>query len=496
MAMLAQLPADDNDRILLVIQLFGGKDGLNTVIPADDDEYYRIRPRISVPKKDAINKLGSTYLHPSLGLGSQGGMARMLEIGTLALVQGVGYDNPNLSHFRSTDIWLSGINSSDPNTRLDTGWVGRFLEKRYPDFPASLPDHPLAIQFGGFSLTLLGTKGKMGIEVADPSGQKGVGSQLDKLDADSTGTAYAHEYDFIADIANRSNKYALAVKDAYAAGKPKLKAQYANDDFSRQIASTGALIAGGLNTKVYVLSIGGFDTHVTQQIEGNTGQHPSLLQRLSDGVAQFMVDMTRLGLADRIVGITVSEFGRRPQENGSFGTDHGSASVQFVFGTQVNGGVFGNNYDLKNLNANGDLNYQIDYRTVYAEILTDWFGLEQNDMRQVLLKDDLDPLNVLKSQIPSGVDASTGARGGIAIDGSYPNPFAGSTTLEISLDRAADAVLEITTMDGRSVARPLDRRLEAGAYRIPLRLDLPSGVYLCTLRAAGRTATHMLRCVR
>jgi hypothetical protein len=336
----------------------------------------------------------------------------------------------------------------------------------------------------------------MGIEVTDPSGQKGVNSTLDTLDPDSKGTAYAYEYDFIADIALRSNKYAQAVKDAYTAGKPKLRAQYMSDGFSQQMASIGALIAGGLKTKVYVLSMGGFDTHVTQQIEGNTGQHPTLLQRLSDGVAQFMNDMTRLGLADRVVGITVSEFGRRPQENGSFGTDHGAASVQFVFGTQVNGGVFGNPYDLKNLNANGDLYYQIDYRTVYAEILTDWFGLEQSEMRQVLQKDDIDPLNVLKSQA-SGVATSPAVAGsGIAITGSYPNPFTTSTSIELSLDRAADAVLEISTVDGRTVARPVERRLEAGAHRIPVSLDLPSGVYICTLRAGSRASSYLLRCVR
>ncbi|MDB5032965.1 MAG: 5-nucleotidase [Chlorobi bacterium] len=491
---LAQLP-QDNDKILLIIQLFGGNDGLNTVIPAEDDAYYKLRPRIAVQKKDALNKLGNTYLHPALGKGSRGGMAQMLELGTLSIVQGVGYDNPNLSHFRSTDIWLSGINSSDPNVRLETGWVGRYLEKRYPDFPASLPDHPLAIQFGGFSLALLSSKGRMGIEVTDPSGQKGVGSEVDALDPDSPNTAYATEYAFIADIASRSNKYAQAVKDAYAAGLPKLKGDYKQSGFAGQMASVGALIAGGLKTKVYVLSMGGFDTHVTQQFDDNTGSHPSLLTALGDGVSQFMYDMTRLGLADRVVGITVSEFGRRPHENGSFGTDHGAASVQFVFGTQVNSGVFGNAYDLKNLNSNGDLFYQIDYRTVYAEILTDWFGLTQQETREVLQKDDLDPLNVLKSQV-SGADSGATARGGFAITGNYPNPFTTATTLELSLDRTSDVVVEITSVSGRRMMRVLDRRLDAGVHRIPINADLPTGTYICTMRTGGRSATHIMQCVR
>jgi len=494
LSMLAQMPAD-NDRILIIAQLFGGNDGLNTIIPADDDEYYRLRPGIAVPKKEAWNNVGDIYLHPALALGSRGGVARMLEMGTLALVQGVGYDNPNLSHFRSTDIWLSGINSSDPSVRLNTGWIGRYLEKRYPDVPASLPDHPLSVQFGGsFSLTLLGDKGRMGIEVTDPSGQRGVGSQVDTLDPDAAGTAYEQEYGFIADIASRSNKYAQAVKDAYSAGRSKLRGVYGDDSFGRQMASIAALIAGGLRSKVYVVSLGGFDTHVTQQFEGNTGTHPMLLYRFSDAVSQLTYDMTRLGHADRVVGITVSEFGRRPRENGSLGTDHGAAGVQFVWGTMVNSGVFGNPFDLQNLNANGDLLYQVDYREVYAEILTDWFGLSVADMREVLQKDDLMPIDVLKS--PAGVGRGAGTEAGMAITGSYPNPFTTSTVVEIRLDRAADVALDISSIDGRTVVRLADRRMEAGVHRIPFVGDIPAGTYLCTLRAGGRADTYVMKCVR
>jgi uncharacterized protein (DUF1501 family) len=496
LSMLAQLPAPEDDRVLLMIQLFGGNDGLNTMIPALDDEYYKIRPSIAVPKDQAWNKIGDIFLHPALAWGDQGGMARMLELGTLAIVQGVGYDNPDLSHFRSTDIWLSGLNISDPGVRLDTGWIGRYLEQRYPDFPQSLPEHPLAVQFGGFSLALLGSKGRMGIEVEDPSLQAGVTSQLDTLDPQSKGTNYEFEYGFVADIANRSNKYAQAVKAAYAAGKPQLRGDYGDNGFARQIASVAALMAGGLKTKVYVVGLGGFDTHVMQQIPGNLGTHPSLLGTISVAVAELMHDLTRLGQADRLVGMTVSEFGRRPFENGSRGTDHGAASVQFVFGTQVNSGVFGNAPDLKNLNANGDLYYQVDYRKVYAEILTDWFGLSLQQMREVLRDDTLTPVDVLKSQQPSSVREGKGATGSLAIAGSYPNPFASSMTVEITIDRPCNALVELTTPDGRRVATLADRRFEAGSYRLPFSGDLPSGTYLCTLRTGEQRVARAVRCVR
>jgi uncharacterized protein (DUF1501 family) len=494
-SMLAQLPAED-DRILLIIQLFGGNDGLNTMIPALDDEYYKIRPNISVPKQDAWNGVGDIFLHPALKYGSQGGIAHMLELGTLAIVQGVGYDNPDLSHFRSTDIWLSGLNISDPNVRLDTGWMGRFLEQRYPDFPLNLPPDPLAVQFGGsFSLTLLSGKGRMGIEVEDPSLQAGVTSQLDTLDPASKGTAYEYEYAFVADIANRSNKYAQAVRNAYAAGKPQLRGDYGSDGFGAQMGSVAALIAGGLKTKVYVVGLGGFDTHVMQQVAGNVGTHPSLLGTLANGVSQLMYDLTRLGQADRLVGMTVSEFGRRPFENGSAGTDHGAASVQFVFGTQVNSGVYGNPPDLKNLNANGDLLYQVDYRRVYADILTTWFGLTGDQMHDVLKDDTLIPINILK-RTTNSVSESDTAVGGTAILGNHPNPFGASTTIAIRIEQGGNVLLELATIDGRRVATLLDRRMDAGVYNIPFTGDLPNGTYICTLRSGKARQVSMIRCVR
>lgn len=494
--LLAQMPADVDDRILVIVQLFGGNDGLNTLIPALDDDYYRIRPALGVPKDKCWNEVGDIFLHPALTAGSQGGVARMLETGSLALVQGIGYDNPNLSHFRSTDIWLSGINSSDPNVRLDTGWVGRYLEERYPDFPANLPEHPLAIQFGGsFSLTLMSSKGRMGIEVTDPSGQKGVGLQIDTLDPNATNTRYYDEYQFVADIANRSNSYAQAVKDAYTAGKSKLKATYAGDGFAGQMSAIAALIAGGLTTKVYVVSMGGFDTHTNQQYDDVAGTHPTLLSRFSDAVAQFQYDMTSLGYADRVIGMTLSEFGRRPYENGSRGTDHGTASVQFVWGRQVNSGVFGNAPDLKNVNANGDFYYQIDYREVYAEILTDWFGLSVAQMREVLQKDDLTPIDVLQSQ-PTSVDRDQAIAAAASITGLFPNPSRGRSTLQFVLDRTTRTRIEISRLDGGVISTPLDRQIEPGSHRVDLDLDLPSGTYLCRLRAGGRNDVRTLRIVR
>ena len=428
-------------------------------------------------------------------------MAGMLEVGNLAVVQGVGYDNPNLSHFRSTDIWLSGINDSNPNARLDTGWIGRYLEERFPDFPASLPDDPLAIQFGGFSLLLRGSNGKkMGIEINDPTIQQGINAQLDELDSDSPGTPYLDEYTFIADIAQRSNKYAERVKQAYEAGVSQIgnDNSYGSSSLGDQIRAVAAMIAGGLNTKVYVVSMGGFDNHVNQQRNDDgmtlTGAHPLLLNRLSEAVSQFQFDMIRLNQADRVVGMTLSEFGRRPRENGSFGTDHGAASVQFVFGTQVNSAVFGEAPDLVNLNNNGDLRAQIDYRTIYTEILTDWFDMSLEDARLVLQDDDLIPLDVLKAA--SSVGDRKGISGGVALVGATPNPFVESTRIDFRVDRPQRVIIEVSSMKGGRVARLFDRSVEAGTHQVRFEGDLPAGSYLCTIRTESGTDSRLLTCVR
>ena len=497
LAMLAQMPAE-NDRALVVIQLFGGNDGLNTLVPANDDDYYSLRPIVHVPRELAWNGIGDIYLHPALQDGAHGGITTMLEVGNLAVVQGVGYDNPNLSHFRSTDIWLSGINDSDPNRRLDTGWIGRFLERSYPDFPANLPDDPLAIQFGGFSLLLRGSDSKkMGIEISDPTIQQGVNSQIDELDAASSGTPYLNEYFYIADIAERSNRYADRVRTAYENGSAQLRGEYGEHSLGEQMRAVAAMIAGGLKSKVYVVSMGGFDTHVNQQTrvgDDLIGMHPLLLARLSEAVSEFQYDMIRLGQADRVTGMTISEFGRRASENGSRGTDHGAASVQFVFGTQVNSAVFGETPDFSNLNNNGDLRPQIDYRTVYMEMLTDWFGMSTGDARLILEDDTLQPLNVL--QEPAGVEDAGDRAGSTRLLGASPNPFTDGTTIEFSIDRPGPVELAVTTLDGRTVATLVNRTLEAGSHTVRLSDPLPAGSYFCTLRSSRGADSRVIQSIR
>lgn len=498
LALLAQINAAENDKILVLVQLFGGNDGLNTVIPALDDRYYQIRPSIAIPKAQCWNSIGDIYLHPALAAGNKQGMARMLDVGSLVIVQGIGYDHPNLSHFRSTDIWLSGINNSDPNVRLDTGWLGRYLEKKYPNFPNALPPDPLAINFGGFSLALTSEKGRMGIEVENPSQLSGGSATgAETLDPDATGTRYEIEYNFIADIANRSNTYASRVKSAYAAGKTRLKGAYGSDSFSQQMASVAALIAGGLDTRVYVVTLGGFDTHVSQQQPevAMGGAQPALLARLADGIAQFQYDLLMLDQAgtkvsDRVVGMTISEFGRRPYENGSLGTDHGAASVQFLFGTQVNSGVYGNPPDLTNFDANGDLRWQIDYRQIYASVLTTWFGLTLDEARTVLNDDSLTPVDVIKSQ-QGGVSRDALSQNiSLSVN---PNPFSQYSRIALELPKSEWISLRLVTTDGRVLEQFVDRTLAAGSYEFSVGSALPAGAYMLMASTPTQRVVRILQ---
>jgi uncharacterized protein (DUF1501 family) len=505
---LAQLPqAADDDRILIICQFFGGNDGINMMPPVEDQniqKYQQIRPNINVAKDKCWTNAAAAgvYLHPALATGDKGGLANLLIQGKLAFVRNVGYELPSLSHFRSTDIWLSGIsgpNNNSPDLRLDTGWLGRHLQKKYPNFPTDLPDDPLAIQFGGFSLALESSVGRMGIEVNDPSKQQGVISSSDALDADSANTAYLDEYNFVADIAARSDKYAQRVKNAYAAGKVLLKGKYASKDpFATQLANTAALIAGGLKTKVYFVSMGGFDTHVSQTLQGDgtIGLHSQLMSNFSDAVAQFMSDMTLLNHADNVIGISISEFGRRPEENGSFGTDHGAASVMFAFGSQINSGIYGGVFDLNNFDESDNLAVQIDFRRVYADILTTWYGLTIEDTWDIL-KDDshlVTPLGLIKS--PSGaVKQPRMSDIPFSITSNYPNPFTDRTTIVLYVPETRSVTIEVTDLIGNPVAHFATQTFSKGEHRIPIDLNVAAGSYMVIARSAGGTVTKLIQCL-
>lgn len=479
--MMETLAEEDDDRILIIIQLFGGNDGLNTIIPAEDPEYYNIRPNLSVPADTAVKVLSRLYFHPALDPAGTYNLRTMMEDGRLAVVQGIGYENPNLSHFRSTDIWLSGFNSSDPDKRLVEGWLGRYWSRAIQGFPEVLPDHPIAVQIGGtLSMLLQSHKGDIGIALTDPDAffelGKGLSPDLTPMPED---TRYGREFNFVRLVAEQCDRYATVVKEAFDKGKNTL--EYANNGFVRQMQLVARLISGGLRSKVFMVYMGGFDTHVNQQKEDYTGLHPFLLESLSTGIGQFMQDALEQGFADRVVGATVSEFGRRPYENGSWGTDHGASSIQFVWGNKVRAGMYGNSPNLKDLNSNGDLRYQWDFRRVYADIIENWFGGTPEDTEAVL-EEKILPLGVLQR--------STSVRDYLRRPGASeikvtPNPATNATTLEWQQQNPATVTVELYGADGRFVQHITKTRVDTGVVHIPVHSIQSNGVYICNVIING-----------
>ncbi|MEY4892602.1 MAG: hypothetical protein RIQ34_1214, partial [Bacteroidota bacterium] len=290
------------DHVLVIVQLSGGNDGLNMVIPvADYSKYYNARTNVAIPENRVlpISGVTGTGLHPSMT-----GLQGLFADGKAKLIQAVGYPQPNFSHFRATDIWMSASNS---NQEVYTGWAGRYLNYEYPDFPIGYPNtdmpDPLAIQIGSTtSLTLQGPSVNMGMSITNP-------------------TSFYNLVNGTTDPV--PNTPALA----------------------DQLKIVARLVKGGLKTRVYMVSFGGFDTHSVQvnSADTTTGSHATLLQRVSDAIRAFQEDLKFLGIEDRVVGMTFSEFGRRIKSNSSSGTDHGAAAPMFLFGKSVEAGMLGVN---------------------------------------------------------------------------------------------------------------------------------------------------------
>jgi uncharacterized protein (DUF1501 family) len=384
-----------SDRVLVIVYLNGGNDGLNTVIPLDQYSLYTgLRSNIAIPQSSVLGLDGNpaTGLHPAMT-----GMRNLYNTGKLSIVHSVSYPNPDQSHYRATDIWMTAVDSSQTSV---SGWAGRYLEDRFPGYPTGYPnvqmEDPLAIQIGYLTSTaLLGSQQSMGIALNDPDsfyqlvGSGGTTSPGDLPCCDAG--------DLIAYIRKQqalSVGYAGEIKRAADAGKnlatyPDVTAK---NSLADQLKIVARLIHGGLKTKIYFVSLNGFDTHSGQvdNTDVRLGNHADLLGKLSTAVETFQQDLTLQGTADNVVGMTFSEFGRRANSNNSKGTDHGMAAPMFVFGSNVKHRTIGQNPDLANLTGqagNKDITMQIDFRRVYTDILNDWFGTQHTTTNSLLFRE-------------------------------------------------------------------------------------------------------------
>jgi uncharacterized protein (DUF1501 family) len=378
----AALAASTNDRVLVLIRLKGGNDGLNTIVPINDHALYASRrPSIALPVNSLYN------LSPDHGLPSfMSALQSRWGNGQMKVVHGVGYQGQNLSHFRSSDIW----SSTDAVNALDTGWMGRFFENEFPNFILTPPPVPPAIQIGSLgNLAFEGVQTNYAFSVADPQQLYNLaqnGWQHDPVNVPAC--TYGDQLGFLRTTTNTTFAYAGVINTAYQASTSQ--ASYGNNSIANQLAIVARLIKGQLGTKVYMVSLDGFDTHANQ---ANT--HANRMQQLAASINAFYTDLAAYGNQDEVLCMTISEFGRTVHENGSSGTDHGAAAPMMLFGGGLNGnGFVGTHPSLSNLDANGNMIHTTDFRDVYSTVMKDWLCIPAATVNQAMLNGNYNTLNL------------------------------------------------------------------------------------------------------
>lgn len=365
------MPGRPEDRILVVVQLSGGNDGLNTMIPYQNDVYYRSRPGIAIPQNDVLrfSKNSDVGLHPEMR-----SLQNMLDKGLAGVVLGAGYPNPNRSHFVSMDIWHTG----DTAGGRGHGWLGKALDQRQEK--AGKTDSTACVCIG--KEMPLATNGKMtrAVTFEDPNLFRWSGSDLhDVLDqeydkANRAGvlpgfsTAEASEAAFLQRTALDAQVASDRIRAAVARDSVT---QFPGGALSNELKMVSSMIRAELPTRVYYVGMGGFDTHANQGFA-----HGRNLQNFSRSIESFYAELSAAGIADRVLTVGFSEFGRRVAQNASNGTDHGTAGPMFLFGPMVKNEILGTYPNLDQLDNNGDMIHTVDFRSIYASILEQWMKLD------------------------------------------------------------------------------------------------------------------------
>lgn len=353
-----------NRRVLVIIQLSGGNDGLNTIVPYQNDIYYRSRPRLAISKNDIIKIDDHAGFHPSLS-----SLHRLHERGAVSIINSVGYPDPNRSHFRSTDIWHTGSGSEEI---INTGWIGRMLDNRSDVDPFS------AIEISGsLSLALKGKNSK-GMAVADPVSLYRQTQQpfIQSVSTNPKSSDTNHsELDHIHSTLHNTCESASYIYQKYNAHQSKIN--YPNSDLAKGLSIIASLIVSDCDTSVYSISHTGYDTHV-----GQTSKQKRLLKQYDEAIGAFTNELMENERFNDVAILTFSEFGRRVAQNASGGTDHGAANCAWVVsGGLKQPGIINPMPDLSDL-QNGDLKHSVDFRDLYATLLKGWM--------------DQDPAMVLK----------------------------------------------------------------------------------------------------
>lgn len=504
-----------NDRVMVIVQLHGGNDGLNTVIPVNNyGMYYNVRPNIAIPQNgarkyialdDTLEDVRKVGLHTDMT-----GAKAMYDQGKLALVQNVAYANLNGSHFRSRDVWFMG---GDFDEYLSSGWMGRYLEYYYPNYPDDYPNpqmpDPLALEIGaGLSLAFHRANGvPAALGIQDPVAFYNLINSVGTEPLINFPDNYAgDELRYIMDMERQGNVYAQRLRDVFLAGSNASSVVYPQiyphlapqgslaNQLAPQLKIVARLLSGGCKTKIFLCRIGGFDTHAQQVLESDTtmGQHAALLYHISSAVQAFHNDLQAQGLGDKVVTATISEFGRRIASNGSYGTDHGNAAPLFVFGNCVNPGVYGTNPTFADLQG-GNLPMQIDYRQVMTALVMDWMGADVSALQHVAFTEWVDSrLDIIRCKWLDIENYKPDQ--GISVS---PNPTSANATVHYRIMESDTYLLTVYTEAGISVVRRSLGYMTPGNKTLDIdTAGWAAGIYLVTIISRYQKMTVRLTVIR
>ena len=503
------------DRVIVLIELNGGNDGFNTLVQMDQyDIYANLRPNLRIPE-NAVIPLDTTLavpdqvgLHPAMT-----NFKSLYDEGKVNIVRAVSYDTPTLSHFKGMHIWAMGGDGTPENSSYQTGWMGRYLESVYPDIeniPQNLLPDPLGIQVGfgvpstGF-LTSVNYPISVNMSGQNPSNYFTLVSEVGGAPPSNIPMSqYGQELAYLAEIERSTNRYSARITEVFEQGTNTI--QYSQNNLANQLKTVARLLSGGSKTKVFMVRFGGFDTHHAQVTASDTtvGAHADLLAKLSDSVKAFMDDLVGLGLDDKVLAVTVSEFGRRAYQNGSLGTDHGSLAPMFVFGKGVEPGIVGTNPNLNNLDSNGLVaNPQHDYRQVLTTILQDWLGSADEVVEDTFWGDFLsqklpiinenhivEPSCYISDLTPTGMmtalnnDADVEDKIGADVK-LFPNPAKDFFYIEMTAEEMSEGTFYLFNSLGQAI-KTLKLHIEPGRNKIPINIrNIAAGIYTVQMMADG-----------
>jgi len=485
LARLLEQTLTDTDHVFVLVQLGGGNDGLNMVIPLDIyGNYYNARTNVAIPQSQVLRLDGTdkSGLHPAMTA-----MQNMFNEGKMNIVQSVGYENPSFSHFRDTDVWNSGDTRRNRRERVRTGWMGRYLESEYPGYPDAFPNaemtDPLAIQISNYpTLAMQGSIYSMGLSITNP--EKIYSFVNPFSDYPLSSVPANKELKFLRVISEKTKIYSDIIRAAYQ--RSSTMATYPTENYlAEQLKIVARLIKGGLKTRVYTVTMGGFDTHKRQvnASDTTTGMHAKLMKDLSTGINAFQQEIEMMGLDDRVMGMTYSEFGRRIKSNASLGTDHGAAAPLIMFGKNAKKGILGASPDIPaDIQVVNNIPFQYDFRSVYASVLEQWFCVKQPALDSILLQNYQSlPLITGPCGVADDPDDTNNNSEKLLLK-MWPNPYTINATIQFSTNGGYTMIQQINSL-GQVVKVLANGDYAAGTHNIDIYSDgLPTGAYFLRLQ--------------